>query len=131
MRTASLGGSLPSVRNRRTLLYDAVSTSIEKVESGCDATVSNGLSMMWAYFSVLGACSEEGGAALVRGRSCCPSRRWLRRRPPSKWASTRRPAGRAAPACRDPAPGGRALTWHGSWDRGSAAARSEKGGRCI
>ena len=34
MRTASSGGSVPSLRKRRTLLYDAVSTSIENVESG-------------------------------------------------------------------------------------------------
>ena len=34
MRTASGGGSWPCVRKRRTLAYEAVSTSIENVESG-------------------------------------------------------------------------------------------------
>jgi hypothetical protein len=33
-RTASAGGSRPSLRNRRTFVYEAVSTSIEKVERG-------------------------------------------------------------------------------------------------
>ena len=39
MRTASIGGSEPLSMKRRTLEYDAVSTSIEKVESGLSLAV--------------------------------------------------------------------------------------------
>ena len=51
MRTASAGGSAPSRRNRRTLLYDAVSTSIEKVEVASSAVRWNTFSTMVAYDS--------------------------------------------------------------------------------
>src|SRR5262245_320444 len=63
-RTASLGGSLPSLRNRRTLVYDAVSTSMENVDSGSRATDWNGLSTMWSYASVSwpGTVSSRGGS---------------------------------------------------------------------
>jgi hypothetical protein len=39
--------------NRRVFEYDAVSTSIENVDSGCALTVSNGLSSIREYDSVL------------------------------------------------------------------------------
>jgi hypothetical protein len=68
-RTASLGGAAPFVRNRRTLEYDAVSTSAEKVESGSSATTWNGLSSIAAYDSMLGP--NEGSKAAI---SPSPSR---------------------------------------------------------
>jgi hypothetical protein len=46
MRTESAGGSWPSFKNRRMLLYDAVSTSIEKVERASSATAMNSFSAM-------------------------------------------------------------------------------------
>jgi hypothetical protein len=48
MRIASLGGSEARARKRRELLYEAVSTSIEKVLSGWLATARKGLSVMCA-----------------------------------------------------------------------------------
>ena len=45
---ASGGGSIPWARNRRTFEYEAVSTSIAKVESGCSAGFWNGLSTILA-----------------------------------------------------------------------------------
>ena len=43
-RTASAGGSCPSFRYLRMLLYDAVSTSIENVDSGLSSGSRNLLS---------------------------------------------------------------------------------------
>jgi hypothetical protein len=51
MRTASAGGSVPSRRKRRTFDSDAVSTSIENVDSGACATCSSGLSARCSYSS--------------------------------------------------------------------------------
>src|SRR5688572_27544608 len=53
MRTASAGGRLPWLKKRRTLLYEAVSTSIEKVERGAVSTLTKRFSTMWSYASVL------------------------------------------------------------------------------
>src|SRR3954454_21535478 len=53
MRTAPRGGSLPSAMKRRTLLYDARSTSTEKVERGLAVTATNSLSGCDSYSSVL------------------------------------------------------------------------------
>ena len=53
MRTASFGGSVPLLRNRRTLAYDAVSTSVENVDKGFCATVNHPLSSILSYASVL------------------------------------------------------------------------------
>src|SRR6185436_7899722 len=55
--------------NRRTLLYDAVSTSIEKVESGLFTGSRNSFSMIRPYSSVLTSprCwSSANGAATRR-----------------------------------------------------------------
>jgi hypothetical protein len=46
MRTASAGGSVPWFKKRRTFEYDAVSTSVEKVESGSSATRRKRVSSM-------------------------------------------------------------------------------------
>ena len=50
----SAGGSLPLVRNRRMLAYDAVSTSIENVDSGCRRGSKNAFSIIGSYCSVPG-----------------------------------------------------------------------------
>src|SRR6266536_2072260 len=57
MRTASFGGACPWFRNRRTFEYDAVSTSVEKVDSGACDTSCHALSVMRSYASVF-----QGGA---------------------------------------------------------------------
>jgi hypothetical protein len=46
-RTASFGGSEPFSMKRRRLEYEAVSTSIEKVESGLLAAARKGFSSMF------------------------------------------------------------------------------------
>ena len=51
MRTASRGGIWFWFRSLRTLEYEAVSTSIEKVDSGFCATLRNGLSLIRSYDS--------------------------------------------------------------------------------
>ena len=52
MRTASGGGRVPSRnKNRRTLAYEAVSTSIEKVDSGWSLTAWKGFSTSRSYWS--------------------------------------------------------------------------------
>src|SRR5687767_10716247 len=61
MRTASLGGSAPELMKRRTLVYDARSTSAENVESGAEATERNRLSSMRAYSSVLKRSRRSAG----------------------------------------------------------------------
>ncbi|CFP70177.1 Uncharacterised protein [Bordetella pertussis] len=43
-RTASAGGRRPSLSRRRTLLYEPVSTSSPKVETGCSCASWTGLS---------------------------------------------------------------------------------------
>jgi hypothetical protein len=48
MRTAEGGGRRPSFNMRRTFEYDAVSTSIEKVESDSSLTRRNGFSSIGA-----------------------------------------------------------------------------------
>ena len=53
MRTESFGGSVPLLRNRRTLAYDAVSTSVENVDNGFCVTVNQPLSSILSYASVL------------------------------------------------------------------------------
>jgi hypothetical protein len=53
IRTASFGGSSPRLRKRRTFAYDAVSTSIENVESGLRAASVHWLSSILSYASVL------------------------------------------------------------------------------
>src|SRR3978361_2514331 len=59
-RTASFGGSWPSFRNRGLVAYDAVSTSAEKVDSGCCCVVMKGFSSTREYASVFidGSCSS-------------------------------------------------------------------------
>src|SRR3954468_21782240 len=52
MRTASRTGICPESRKRRTLLYDARSTSMEKVESGLSVTRRNPFSAIRPYSSV-------------------------------------------------------------------------------
>ena len=44
---------MPLLRNRRTLAYDAVSTSVENVDNGFCVTVSHPLSSILSYASVL------------------------------------------------------------------------------
>jgi hypothetical protein len=51
MRTASGGGRRSSLRNLRTFAYDAVSTSIENVDTGSSRAATNGLSLMRSYAS--------------------------------------------------------------------------------
>src|SRR5690606_2660360 len=51
MRTASLGGNCPLRRYRRTFAYEAVSTSIENVESGARLASRKGFSLISAYRS--------------------------------------------------------------------------------
>jgi len=63
MRTASRGGRCPSRRKRRTLLYEARSTSMEKVESGLSLTRRNGFSSKRPYSSVLNSRSTIGISA--------------------------------------------------------------------
>src|SRR5437870_4204616 len=53
MRTASRGGRCPSRRKRRTLLYDARSTSMENVDSGLSLAFRKGFSSKRPYSSVL------------------------------------------------------------------------------
>src|SRR5437763_13529608 len=59
MRTASAGGSWRWLRNRRTLAYDAVSASAEKVDSGLSATEMNAFSTIGSYVSVLAPCAVD------------------------------------------------------------------------
>ena len=54
-RTASGGGNWPLERKRRTLVYDAVSTSAPNVESGFARVDSNRFGSMGAYSAVDGA----------------------------------------------------------------------------
>src|SRR6476661_1379730 len=72
MRTASGGGALPSLMNRRTLPYDARSTSVENVERGLPFTERNGLSLMRSYWSRL-----PGGVPTRRVLSRASPRRGL------------------------------------------------------
>ena len=53
IRTASAGGRSPAWMKRRTLAYDARSTSMEKVESGDSRTRRKPFSSIRAYDSVL------------------------------------------------------------------------------
>ena len=48
MRTAPGGGSCPCCRKRRTFEYDAVSTSIEKVDRGSRSTLAKLVSALEA-----------------------------------------------------------------------------------
>src|SRR5688500_5084119 len=57
MRTASRGGCTPERSMRRTLAYDARSTSMEKVDSGLSDGRRNGFSSKRPYSSVL--CSTS------------------------------------------------------------------------
>src|SRR5687767_2485804 len=65
MRTASAGGIIPSRRMRRTFDSDAVSTSIENVDSGAWATDRSGLSARCSYSSPVGIASTLGGGAII------------------------------------------------------------------
>src|SRR5215218_5374050 len=62
MRTASFGGALPSSRKRRMLLYEARSTSTEKVESGSSAVATKVPSSIRSYSSVFQPPGGGGGA---------------------------------------------------------------------
>ena len=64
MRTASTGGMRPSLRNLRTFAYEAVSTSIEKVENGFLSAETNRLSRTCPYDSVF---DSRGGAGARAG----------------------------------------------------------------
>src|SRR5829696_897874 len=73
MRTASRGGRVPPFRKRRTLLYEAASTSMAKVESGFAVTSRNGFSSISRYSSVLNPAVSRGtpwsaGTASARSR---------------------------------------------------------------
>src|SRR5262245_7608809 len=65
MRTASGGGNLSSARKRRTLLYDAVSTSMENVDSGSRVANRNGLSTRCSYVSPGSAAAGTAMTALL------------------------------------------------------------------
>src|SRR5688572_25842288 len=71
MRTASFGGSRPSFRKRRMLLYDARSTSIENVDSGFACTDRNAFSSIAAYDSVFQGSrgTRYGGAGMAPRRT--------------------------------------------------------------
>ena len=60
IRTASTGGRSPAWMKRRTLAYDARSTSMEKVESGDSPTRRKPFSSIRAYDSVLKSVLKYG-----------------------------------------------------------------------
>ena len=59
---------MPWLRKRRTLLYEAASTSIEKVESGLASAARKRFSSIALYASVLpGSCAQRHGSAAGAG----------------------------------------------------------------
>ena len=69
---------MPWLRKRRTLAYDARSTSTEKVESGATLTASGRDSRR---------CARTPRCSTARARGGFRAARWSRRRAPAPWPS--------------------------------------------